>query len=140
MSEKYCTMPGQEPIRIASTSGHTCIIGEIPREIPERFVRDAVAKGCFTETQIKGIVAKLTSGEEKTLAPGEGAKITDVPDPLAAERHGQIKEACIQILNAGDPEQIAANGGKPKLDAIESLVGFKVSGPERDAAFEEVKG
>jgi hypothetical protein len=127
MCEKYCVLPGQEPVQLITTEGgHACIIGETPREIPEMFEAEAVRKGCFTETMVKALQERLKNGSSPE---GSGAPEFD------AERAAQIKSAAIEIINAGNPADLSS--GKPKVAALAALVGFEVSAAERDAALAE---
>lgn len=49
--EKYCVPKGGAPVRLASLSGHTVIIDEIPRQIMAGFEQEALEKGCITESE-----------------------------------------------------------------------------------------
>jgi hypothetical protein len=132
MSKKilFCTLPGQPAVRLSTTEGgHVCIVGETPREIPEIFHSEALAKGCFTEEMLAGIKGRL--GGNQKLEKEEGDDLTD------EERLAKIKTATITILNAGDPTLLT--GGKPKVDKLAEVCGFEVTGAERDQAFEATK-
>jgi hypothetical protein len=139
MAEKYCVLPGQVPVRLSSTQGgHTVIIGEIPREIPEIFVREALSKGCYTESQVNEIKGKLVSSQD---APPADPPLVPPADPSVQadpEKAAKILAATIEILNVGNPDDLTTTG-KPKADVISDLCGFEVTGKERDEAFAQAK-
>jgi len=152
--DKYCVLPGQKPVRIASISGHVVIIGEEPREIPDIFVHEARAAGCHTEANIADLKSRLFEGgavqgnssQDASLGTGQGQlSLTGQveggkgPDKSEAEKKfEEIKAATIEILNTGNPDDMTGNG-KPKVETLESKLGYQVSGPERDAAFDAVE-
>ena len=125
--EKYSVLPGQAPVRLASIDGgHTIIIGETPRQIPEQFEREAIANGCFSETMLAGLQARF---QGPIGSDDEGKKDEGDDD---ADRFEKIRAAVIEIINAGNPTDLT--GGKPKVDILSAKVGFEVTGAERDAA------
>lgn len=141
MSEKYCVLPGQTPVRLTTTDGgHTCIIGETPREIPSTFELDALAKGCVTQTMMEALAIRLQAspaGADETEAQRLEAERLEA-ERLAAEsndvnRANQIKAASIEIINAGNPADLT--NGKPKVEVLTAKLGYDVTGAERDVAF-----
>lgn len=158
---KFCTLPGQEPITLSTEhGGHGCRIGDTPRTVPLFFHQEAIAKGAYTEEQIIDLTARL-SGVETPGAPlvqigspatppltlsqdsdNDGfAPPPPHPAPPAAtsERTEQIKAAIIDLLNTGNPSDFTSTG-TPKVEALKDKLGFEVTGPERDAAYEATKG
>ncbi len=157
---KFCTLPGQEPITLSTEhGGHGCRIGDTPRTVPLFFHQEAIAKGAYTEEQIVDLKARLSGAEtpETPLVPdattpavpptlqdsdNDGfAPPPPNPAPPAAtsERTKQIKAAIIDLMNTGNPTDFTSTG-TPKVEALKDKLGFEVTGPERDAAYEAAKG
>lgn len=158
---KFCTLPGQEPILLSTEhGGHSCRISDTPRTVPLFFHQEAVARGAYTEEQIVDLKARLSGVE----TPGDTLIQTDTPatPPLqllqdsdddgfalksptpappaaTSERTEQIKVAIIDLLNTGNPSDFTSTG-TPKVEALKEKLGFEVTGPERDAAYEAAKG
>lgn len=156
---KFCTLPGQEPITLSTVhGGHGCRIGDTPRTIPLFFHQEAIAKGAYTEKQIVDLTARLsgTGLPENPVVPVDATPpaplaLLDSEDdgfappasPLspaaAGERKEQIKAAVIDLLNTGNPADFTSSG-TPKVESLKDKLGFDVTGPERDAAYEAAKG
>jgi len=156
---KYCVLPGQEPVRLASLSGHVVIIGEEPREIPEMFHAEARAAGCMSDDELellkKRLLGGLTDGQQQSLtggssggspAPAPSGTDDSFPPPPGGDqqtndidRAEKIKAAVIELINAGNPNDFTGNGS-PKVESLKEKLGFEVTGPERDAAYEAAKG
>ena len=130
-NEKYSVLPGQTPVRLSSTEGgHTIIIGETPRTIPEQFEREAIANGCFSESMLAGLQSRLQGpigGKSE-----EGGKDDEDDGKDDDERFEKIRAAAIEIINAGNPADLTS--GKPRIDVLAAKLGFEVTGAERDAA------
>lgn len=158
---KFCTLPGQEPITLSTEhGGHGCRIGDTPRTVPLFFHQEAIAKGAYTEGQIIALTARLTGAETPEVM---GAPVNTPPTPplgfsqdsdddgfapppphpappaATSERTEQIKAAIIELLNTGNPTDFTSTG-TPKVEALKDKLGFEVTGPERDAAYEAAKG
>jgi hypothetical protein len=156
MSEKYCVLPGQQPVRLASTTGHVIIVGETPRDIPTLFIEEARGKGCYTEKEVADIKSRIMGeaspgqktdsdsqqgefgalmgqGQQGSLSTPDAGKAGEEADP----RVEAIKNATIEILNIGNPEELTS-GNKPKVEALEAKLSYQISAQERDAAFEAI--
>ena len=141
--KKYCILPGREPLRLANTSGHSVIIGEEPRTIPDFFEAEAIYGGAVSEEQLADLKERLLGGIEVKPAPAPEKKshravkaaavAPDAPPVVSAE----LKAAVIEIMNNGNPEDFDHNGA-PKCAALTWRLGREVTGPERDAAWREV--
>lgn len=101
-----------EGTHIALTSGHACRIhaispvdGERGTCIPERFRREAVARGC-------GIVGISEQDDDVD---------DDAPTPQSL-----IVDAIRSVIEKDDKEQLQGNG-RPKLDVLVQIVGFNVT-------------
>jgi hypothetical protein len=151
---KYCVLPGQEPVRLASLSGHVILIGENPRDIPEEFLGDARAAGCLSEEELEGLKLRLLGGtkvppasiaDPPQTSPTNLEKDEDsFPSPPGSlesdsDRAEKIKAAVIELINAGNPNDFTGNG-VPKVEALKEKLGFEVSAPERDSAYAAAKG
>jgi len=157
---KFCTLPGQEPISLSTEhGGHGCRIGDTPRTVPLFFHQEAIARGAYTEEQIidlKGRLAGVETPGAPLIQPGTPATPPLIlldsdndgfappppcPAPPAAtsERAEQIKAAIIDLLNTGNPSDFTSTG-TPKVEALKEKLGFEVTGPERDTAYEAAKG
>lgn len=115
--------PTEEPIRVASTTGHVLIIGPELREVPPQFVRAAVAEGAVPE----GVPVELMQATDK--------------QPAASSKSDVIRKALIAMSQAakdgsGAPDEFTANG-LPSVPALSKRVGFKVS---REDAYEAWEG
>jgi hypothetical protein len=157
---KFCTLPGQEPITLSTEyGGHGCRIGDTPRTVPLFFHHEAVAKGAYTEEQIADLKARLsgveTPGALSTQVDPSNPPLTllqdsdndgfappppnPAPPAATSEKIEQIKAAIIDLLNTGNPSDFTSTG-TPKVEALKEKLGFEVTGPERDAAYEAAKG
>ena len=143
-TKKYCILPGREPLRLANTSGHSVIIGEEPRTIPDFFEAEAIYGGAVSEEQLDDLRSRLLGAvepapapapapEKKSAKPAKQAPLPDTPPAVSAE----LKAAVIDIMNGGNPEDFDANGA-PKCAALTWRLGREVTGPERDQAWREV--
>lgn len=77
---KYCTLPGQEPVRLTSLDGTVIIIGDTLRDIPEQFVLKAKAAGCLTEEELEGLKRRLlgdAAGDDSKTSAGDDSKTDD---------------------------------------------------------------
>ena len=157
--DKYCVLPGQTPVRLASLSSQIVIVGEVPRTIPLEFEQEARGKGCFTEAQVEGLVKRLAPAAPATepeigAEPGaeqnpDIASATDlsalaaadkmVEDDATAKRLVKINQAVIEIMNLGDTK-LFDKKGKPELMAVAERLGFEVTAKELDAAVAAAKG
>jgi hypothetical protein len=155
---KFCTLPGQEAITLSTIhGGHGCRIGETPRTVPLFFHQEALAKGAYTEEQLNDLTARLAGSTtpvvltepDLTLAQTAAGQSLDADNdgftapPGApsqnADRTEQIKAAVIDLINCGNPADFTSSGS-PKVESLKDKLGFDVTGPERDAAFEAAKG
>lgn len=107
--------PGDEPIHIALTSGHTAIVGVEYTELPAIFHREAIAAGC--------------------LPFGVEAPAPEVAAP-AFDRKQVIINAINDMLD-GASEGDFTGDGKPDVRKLSARVGFTVDRNERDTFFAE---
>jgi hypothetical protein len=109
--------PTEQPIFIALTTGHTCVIGPALIEVEPRFHREAVARGAIPE----GMAASVA------LVGGHEATTTEL-----------IAKAVRAMVADADGDEFG-NDGRPKATAISKRVGFTVSREQRDAAWAELE-
>lgn len=136
MGQKFCVLPGQEPVRIAKTDGRVVIIGEELRDIPEDMVNDAFAKGAISEERLASIKKSLL-GDGGAKAKDEGGGSGGGKELTPEERTEAIKNAVLQVVTEANPEDFtgAGNNKKPKVEPIEKILGFDITATERDTAF-----
>lgn len=134
---KFCVLPGQDPVRIAKTDGRVVLIGEEPRTVPADLHAAAIGHGAVTEETLADLGRRLSGANQKTAEAVE-AKGKQVSADSEA-RIEQIKLATIEVLNAGNPDDLTAHR-KPKIEVLEDLSGLTdIAGHERDAAFEALQ-
>jgi hypothetical protein len=97
--------PTDEPIYLALTTGHTCVIGAEPVEVAPRFHREAVAAGA------------IPAGTEKSVAV--------LPKP-EANNTALITDALRAMAGEGKPDDFTG-AGLPKVEAVSKRVGFTVT-------------
>lgn len=117
--------PTDQPIRVATTDGHVILIGPELREVPNRFVKAAVAEGAIPE----GVPVELMQSDKDT-------------QPKADDRDAVIRRALTDMVEAakdgsGAPDEFTANG-LPSVGAVSKRAGFKVSREEAYAAWHEL--
>lgn len=108
--------PTNEPLHIALTSGHTCVITPEGDEIDQMFHREAISRGAV---------------------PGS---VTDDPKPLpdgGFDRKAVIAAAMNAMLDGGAEDEFT-NDGKPDLRKLNARVGFKVAREEADAIWGKI--
>lgn len=108
--------PGDEPVSVNLTSGHTFVVPPEGIEVPQMFHREAIAQGCI-----------LSASE---------------PEPVATakpqfDRAMVIGEAMEAMIAAKNPDDFNANG-KPDLRRLCAKVGFQITREEADAVWAEV--
>ena len=118
--------PGEEPLHIALTSGHTLVIPPEGVEVPDIFRREAISKG-----------AEPLGSDGSHLAPvrqpdGEGGG--DDGQSIEEKRLELIKAALRSMLNGANEEDFTA-AGTPNLKRLQFLAGFNVPRAEADAAW-----
>lgn len=79
--KKYCILPGRTPLKLQNLSGHSCIIGEAPRQIPDFFEAEAIYGGAVSEEQLEDLKKRLLGSTvpESALIPPP-PQITGVGD------------------------------------------------------------
>jgi hypothetical protein len=107
--------PGQEPIMVGLTSGHTIVISPKGTDVPERFRKEAIARGCIPLG-----VGKITADDSASADTTKAEKLI----------------AAIDALLDSTDENAFDKDGKPNVEALSKVVGFTVSRSERDAAME----
>jgi hypothetical protein len=110
--------PGEQPCHMALTSGHSFVVGPEPVEVPQRFFKLAVAKGCVPEGQ-------------------EPPKDDPAGTPIADRKLEMVKDGVRLLMQTGGVDDFEGDG-RPKLEPLSKAVGFDVSGDERDMAYQAV--
>lgn len=107
---------------LASTQGHRIVFRKgVPVEIPTELEHEALAIG-----------ATPVEGEPPMKAdPAENPAVNTGPaDP--AERKKEILAAFVSLVAANQRKDFAASG-RPKVDAVERVLGYDVDAKELDA-------
>lgn len=133
--EKYCVLPGQEPIRLASTSGHVTFISETPAVIPSEFEGEALGRGACTEDRLNELKAKLAAPASTPAGGQQGLPLSEEDQKKAAA----IQTAIVELI-AGAKADDFDKAGKPTVEALKAKLGFAVTAAERDAALAVIKG
>jgi hypothetical protein len=110
--------PGEQPCHMALTSGHSFVVGQAPVEVPQRFFKLAVAKGCVPEGQ--------EPPKDESVAGSGGDRKLEM-----------VKDGVRLLMQTGGVDDFEGDG-RPKLEPLSKAVGFDVSGDERDAAYQAV--
>jgi len=153
MPEQYKTKKGQDPVRLASTSGHVIIIGGDWREVPPALELEASRAGLLSKTifnmALEEAKAELAGDAEEVVRPGPAIK-ADEPDvdalikteaagvttEGAAQKSINIMKAISEVLTLseagkektpGGKKLVNSGNGRPLVDAVSELAGFKVS-------------
>lgn len=103
-------------VRVCDCCGHDIPVkAGVPTPLPKDLERKAFELGCIlAEDEVAGVVE------------------------TAAERTAKIQAAVEQVIARGNKEDFN-NKGLPELAVLSEIVGSRVSGAERDAAWEKVK-
>lgn len=109
--------PGDKPVSVNLTSGHTFVIPPDGIEVPQMFHREAVAQGCI-------LIGSIPEAQ--------GA-----PDKPVFNRALVVGEAMEAMIAAKNPEDFNANG-KPDLRRLCAKIGFQITREEADAVWAEV--
>lgn len=108
--------PGDKPVHLALTSGHTAIVGIEDTELEARFHREAIAHGCIPHG----------AAEEEPMEGG-----------TSFDRKRVITEAMNAMLDGAEEGDFTADG-KPDTRKLSARVGFTVDRHERDSVFAEI--
>lgn len=108
--------PTAQPLHVALTTGHTCVVPPEGAEIDQIFHREAISRGA--------IPGSIT--EDAKPAPSTGF-----------DRKALIAGAMNAMLDGGDEKDFNSDG-KPNLREVNSRIGFQASREEVDAVWAEV--
>lgn len=108
--------PTDQPLHVALTTGHTCVIPPKGVELETRFHKEALARGAVPGSLV---------GEEKTAEnPG-------------FDKNAVIAAAMKAMLDGNDEDDFT-NDGKPDMRKLKARVGFNLSREEADVVWAEV--
>lgn len=119
--------PGEQPLHIGLTSGHTLVIPQEGVEVPDMFRREAIARGAEPIADSGAVIASADATPQS--GNGEGT---------AEKRQGLIKDALRTMLNGANEEDFTTDG-KPNLQRLKAVAGFNVSRAEADAVWAQVQ-
>ncbi len=109
--------PENESVSIGLTSGHSIVVTPEGSDVPARFRKEALARGC------------VPVGMDIT------PDLPNLNEPDARKR--QIIEGIEKMLDSDD-EDAFTGAGAPDVRKLSAIVGFRVSTEERDAAWAEL--
>lgn len=120
--------PDGTDIRVCLPDGRCAIVGEVPRDLPRSYWRQAGRDGCLATTQIKPADFNIPTA-------------ADHEDP--EKRSNAIRELVLAAATAGeeDPkfEGAFTPAGIPNVMWLSQRLGFLVHREERDAAWNQIK-
>jgi hypothetical protein len=120
--------PDGTDIRVCLPDGRCAIVGEVPRDLPRSYWRQAGRDGCLATTQIKPADFNIPTA-------------ADHEDP--EKRSNAIRELVLSAATAGE-DDVAFEGaftpaGIPNVMWLSQRLGFLVHREERDAAWNQIK-
>lgn len=77
---------------------------------------------------------RFTANELEILKAEPMLKVEIIPVSSAGSGQAEILEAAKKVIEAGD----VTNSGKPKVEAIEAILGRNISAADRDEVFEKL--
>lgn len=107
--------PTDEPMHVALTTGHTCVIPPEGVELEPMFQREAIARGALAGDDVAPILAAAPQFDRKQV----------------------IADAINGLMDGDDPDAFN-DDGKPNLKKLNTRLGFQASRAEVDAIFEEI--
>ena len=127
---KFRSRRDGEVIRIASTSGHICLVGSEFVEVPEHMEPDAYAAGCVSEALYNSIKSDMEKDAAAKTALTGGAL-------TPAQKHEAIKLA-IQSMLDGNEDGNFTTAGLPNMKVLVKQTGFPLTKDEMEAAWNEI--
>ena len=127
---KFRSRRDGEVIRIASTSGHICLVGSEFVEVPDHMEPDAYAAGCVSEALYNSIKADMEKDAAAKAALVGGA-LTDEQKKIAIKR-------AIQEMLDGNEDGSFTTAGLPNMKVLVKKTGFPVSKEEMEAIWETI--
>ena len=127
---KFRSRRDGEVIRIASTSGHICLVGSEFVEVPDHMESDAYAAGCVSEALYNSIKADMEKDAAAKTALTGGAL-------TPAQKHEAIKLA-IQSMLDGNEDGNFTTAGLPNMKVLVKQTGFPLTKDEMEAAWNEI--
>lgn len=114
-------------IRLASTIGHVCLIGEEWSEVPEHMESEAYSKGCISEEMYETIKDTIDKeeGNVTDIPVGDGDTLDFSPATDEGVRNVTIKEAIDKMIDEPKPSDFTARG-MPNLSVLSERCGFPV--------------
>lgn len=112
----------KEIVRLASTIGHVCRIGEEWTEVPDHMEGDAYSKGCISEEMFETIKNTL---EEENGITSEPVLLELGPETEDGARNDIIKAEIDKMIDDPKPSDFTARG-MPNLAVLSERCGFTV--------------
>ena len=127
---KFRSRRDDEVIRIASTTGHICLVGSEFVEVPDHMESDAYAAGCVSEALYNSIKADMEKDAAAKAALTGGALTPE-------QKHEAIKLAIGTMLDSKEDGNFTT-AGLPNMKVLAKHTGFALSKDEMEAAWAEV--
>ena len=124
---KFRSRRDGEVIRIASTSGHICLVGSEFVEVPDHMEPDAYAAGCVSEALYNSIKADMEKDADAKAALVGGA--------LTEEQRSAAIKLAIEAMLDGKEEGSFTTAGLPNMKVLVKQTGFPVSKEEMEAVW-----
>jgi hypothetical protein len=123
--KKFKVMKGTKPVRLASTNGNVCIVGEEWTDVPDALIDEAFKSRCIPEEfyeEVKKEVAKppvIPEGGNLGGKHDEARKATIVSALL---RISEEKDGGKETTEGGNP--LVTKQGKPTVEAVTEYSGL----------------
>lgn len=121
---KFRSRSKDEVTRLASTTGHVCLIGQEWAEVPEHMEGDAYSKGCISEEMFETIKDTLAK-EAAEGGKGETADLDLDKETKEGARNATIKTAIDKMIDDPKPSDFTARG-LPNLAVLSERCKFPV--------------
>ncbi|MFV0437498.1 MAG: hypothetical protein ACK5PS_08930 [Desulfopila sp.] len=144
MSEKFRTKSGQQPVRLASTSGHVVNVGSDWTDVPASLETEALKAGLLSkevyDAAVKDAANMLSERREQENKGDKESTGTD--NHPQVDRDGAILLAIAEVnrlseegedKTPGGKRLLSADGERPLVDAVSELAGFQVKASEIEA-------
>lgn len=148
MPETFKTRRNQDPVRLASTSGHVAIVGKEWVEVPDSLVPDALKNGLLSKELYDAAMAEAR--QEAVLDITHETPVAVVKEEILAKdlqeeetRETKILKAVQTVMQMALTGREETEGGmkllsqttkQPMVNAVSEIAGFRVMANEIDEA------
>lgn len=148
MPETFKTRRNQDPVRLASTSGHVVIVGSEWTGVPDRLVPEALKNGLLSKELYDAAMAEAR--QEAALDITHETPVEVVKEEILAKdlqeeetRETKILKAVQTVMQMAETGREETEGGmkllsqttkQPMVNAVSEIAGFRVMANEIDEA------